>query len=1080
MRILELRFKNLNSLRGEWRIDFTDPAYTSSGIFALTGPTGAGKSTVLDAICLALYGATPRLGRITKSGNEIMARQTGECFAEVLFESQAGRFRCHFSQHRARKKADGNLADARHEISDALSGKPIETQKSRVGAVIEQSTGMDFDQFTRSMLLAQGAFDTFLKADVEHKSRILEQITGTAIYTRISCRVHERLRDEKETLARLQAETAGIVILSAEEETSLRMEIETTERQETDLADRLAKTAGAITWLTRIETLGRDLVALAQEAEALNTETAAFQPERDRLARAERAAGLDGIFATLKAMRKQQDADRAEIEALRNRLPDLTASVAGHLTALSRSEEAIRAAKETLKTMAPVFQAVRSLDQRLAEKIRVIDQAEAECRADAVRIETETALIRKETDRRQTSCRELKGIEAYLDSHAGDAWLVGGLTGIEEQLGRLRDLQKDLDGKVSERKSAELAFGAAVKKKEGCSVRRQTCTGEVAAIENRLNDRKKELAALLGGRLLREYRTEKDTLLREMAFLRTIADLAAERSRLEDGKACPLCGSTDHPFARGNTPPQDDVEMAIARLTRLIGEAEELEGAVTALSTEAQAEAKRLSECEKREADAIHAVMGTEKTLADLDRVIDDLRKRHAQLSGVVRHNLESRGVTPDSVEPEPLLRDLNARLTRWQDHLTRQQAVEKQLAVLDRDLEKRAAVLETLSVSLADKQDRLAHLRSEVDGLRQERTQQFGERDPDAEAARLDQDLARTERLEKKERMAHDEEKARLEGVRTGIRSLNERIESGQGELNALGTEFQMALRSAGFSDEQTFVAARLSQAEKDSLMARALRLDERRTHLSARQADREQQLADEKAKNLTASTRDQLEPVLRESETDLKKLRDALAGLRHRLSENASAQARIRDKQAAIETQRKACGRFERLHGLIGSADGKKYRNFAQGLTFERMVTQANRQLEKMTDRYLLIRDDIQPLCLNVVDNYQAGDIRSTRNLSGGESFIVSLALALGLSAMASRNVRVDSLFLDEGFGSLDEETLETALDTLSGLHRDGKLIGVISHVPALKDRIGTQITVTPVSGGKSVISGPGCSGS
>jgi exonuclease SbcC len=160
-----------------------------------------------------------------------------------------------------------------------------------------------------------------------------------------------------------------------------------------------------------------------------------------------------------------------------------------------------------------------------------------------------------------------------------------------------------------------------------------------------------------------------------------------------------------------------------------------------------------------------------------------------------------------------------------------------------------------------------------------------------------------------------------------------------------------------------------------------------------------------------------------------------------------------------------------------LIGSADGKKYRNFAQGLTFEMMIGHANRQLQEMTDRYLLLRDATQPLELNVIDNYQAGEIRSTKNLSGGESFIVSLSLALGLSHMASKNVRVDSLFLDEGFGTLDEEALETALETLSSLHQDGKMIGVISHVSALKERISTQIQVTPNAGGRSQLSGPGC---
>ncbi|MCO5762605.1 MAG: hypothetical protein NHG36_13980 [Chromatiaceae bacterium] len=128
-------------------------------------------------------------------------------------------------------------------------------------------------------------------------------------------------------------------------------------------------------------------------------------------------------------------------------------------------------------------------------------------------------------------------------------------------------------------------------------------------------------------------------------------------------------------------------------------------------------------------------------------------------------------------------------------------------------------------------------------------------------------------------------------------------------------------------------------------------------------------------------------------------------------------------------------------------------------------------------MSDRYLLIHDDDRPLELSVIDNYQAGEVRSTKNLSGGESFIVSLALALGLSQMASRKVRVDSLFLDEGFGTLDEEALDTALATLAGLRQEGKLIGVISHVATLKERIATQIQVIPLTGGRSRLAGPGC---
>jgi len=181
MKILELRFKNLNSLYGEWHIDFTDPEYLSHGIFAITGPTGAGKSTILDALCLALYGTTPRLGKITAAGNEIMSRQTGECYAEVVFRAQSGTYRSRWSQHRSRKKADGKLADTRHEIAEAETGLILAEKKRETAEAVEEKTGMTYDRFTRSILLAQGGFDTFLKADAGDRAPILEQITGTEI-----------------------------------------------------------------------------------------------------------------------------------------------------------------------------------------------------------------------------------------------------------------------------------------------------------------------------------------------------------------------------------------------------------------------------------------------------------------------------------------------------------------------------------------------------------------------------------------------------------------------------------------------------------------------------------------------------------------------------------------------------------------------------------------------------------------------------------------------------------------------------------------------------------------------------------
>lgn len=353
-----------------------------------------------------------------------------------------------------------------------------------------------------------------------------------------------------------------------------------------------------------------------------------------------------------------------------------------------------------------------------------------------------------------------------------------------------------------------------------------------------------------------------------------------------------------------------------------------------------------------------------------------------------------------------------------------------------------------------------------------------YGDKNPDDEELRLSMTIGYAEVAEKKAGTRHSELQQELNTAKSRIESLKRGIGQRDSELKNLEADFSAALESAGFSDEKQFLEARLTAEQRNVLSMKAKVLDDGQTDLKARQKDRETRLATEIARNVTDKMLVELEPQFKEYEESLKELRETIAGLKHKLNENKAAGERIKEKQTVIEAQKKECNRWEKLHGLIGSADGKKYRNFAQGLTFELMVSHANRQLEKMTDRYLLIRDDEQPLELNVIDNYQAGEIRSTKNLSGGESFIVSLTLALGLSKMASRKVRVDSLFLDEGFGTLDEEALETALETLSGLQQDGKLIGIISHVSALKERISTQITITPISGGRSSLVGPGCS--
>lgn len=1077
MKILELRFKNLNSLYGEWVIDFTHPEYRYNGIFALTGPTGAGKSTILDAICLALYGATPRLGKITKSGNEILSRQTGECYAEVVFESQAGRFRCHWEQRRAMKKPEGQLQAQEHQIADADTGKLLETKKSRVAGVVEAKTGMDFERFTRSILLAQGGFDSFLKANVEQKSKILEQITGTEIYTQISGRVHERQRDEREKLNILNAETSGIILLEPEQEQEIQDSLGIEQKKGVELTEQSAEIDTAITWLMTIDKLKKEILSLTDETAKLNADNEAFKPQRSKLKQALKAASLEAAHAGVTVLRQQQADDRNSLKVDEAALPELEVSASKQAKALQAAKQLTQEAKQQLAAATPLIQKIRLLDQTIADQTKAVSEATVACAEATATIAAGRQNEKKARKKRMAAMKKRQTAERYLEENAGDEWLVGGLTGIEAQFGNLLDQQRKISHKATSVQQAKMEVVNAEEQLEKAHKQYTFKEQALKSAGEELQQGKVALSELLDGKHLREYRAEKESLLREMALIRKIEALEVHRSKLEDGKPCPLCGSSKHPFAEGNVPISDDIEQNIDALTELIAKAEHQEAAVKQLEQAEITAHNRLSDMEKDKNNAANDKKTAERIFAELQENCTKLRADFETLKQTVSAKLQRLGITEIAETAiKETLYVLKSRLKAWQEQVKQQAAVEVQITAIDSELERLNAVIETQTKALTEKQDKLEQLKQAFSNGTEQRKQWYGDKQPDAEEARLNKVIADAETATQKADRLNTEWQQQLTAAKTQIKSLKQRIAQRTPELTTAETTFSLKLTALSFADEQAFLKAGLSHAERESLSLRAGELDNAKTELAAKQQDRELRLTTELAKKCSDKSPEELQSQWKAIEASLRQSRETIAALKHRLSENTAAKARIQEKQHTIEAQKKECRRWEKLHGLIGSADGKKYRNFAQGLTFELMVAHANQQLKKMTDRYLLIRDGQQPLALNVIDNYQAGEIRSTKNLSGGESFIVSLTLALGLSKMASRKVRVDSLFLDEGFGTLDENALETALETLSGLQQDGKLIGIISHVTALKERISTQINITPVSGGRSSLSGPG----
>ena len=437
MRIQQLRFRNLNSLVGEWCIDFTHPAYVSGdGIFAITGSTGSGKTTILDAICLALYGQTPRLERISESTNEVMSRNTGDCLAEVVFESQKGQFICTWSQRKAHGKSTGKLQAPKHEIVDFISGRILEEKLSRVPAKVIEATGLDYHQFTRSMMLAQGDFATFLNASADERAPILEKITGTAIYSIISKKVHERSVVEEDKRTELKEKIGNVEVLTPEKEKELRdtfrqkdLEVKSVTLQQTQLkeaADRARNIARLETELADLEKRRIDL----EERKVNATE------DLIQLSRAKKALLLETSFTKLDSARNlactYEDDIKSQVEILAIRNSSLKES----LSLFESAQISFTSLKSQQENEKGTLIQVRELDTRIREIQKQLKEKDGELKHLLEKMSNYEGIIAGFTRELGEKTALLEKSVSYLNEHKSDSRLSGDLSGLEQRFGQ--------------------------------------------------------------------------------------------------------------------------------------------------------------------------------------------------------------------------------------------------------------------------------------------------------------------------------------------------------------------------------------------------------------------------------------------------------------------------------------------------------------------------------------------------------------------------------------------------------------------------------------------------------------------
>lgn len=983
MKILAIRGRNLASLEGDFEIDFTVEPLLSAGIFAISGPTGAGKSTLLDTMCLALFARTPRTDQAKENNvklqdvsNEqlsqsdprfLLRRGTSSGFAEVDFMALNGhRYRTRWSVARARDKENGRLQNPRLALYNLDKEEEEQGTRSDLQARIIDLIGLTFEQFTRSVLLAQNDFSTFLKAEQGEKASLLEKLTGTELYSAISRQIFERNARAKEAFDLIQTRIQGIELLTDEEENDLRTRLAGTEKE-----------------LQRVEKAKAEQQALQEAVRSIEQQITIRQ-------------------------RQQKEAADKLVHATE------LLTVARH--EYEKGVEEQQQSEARFKSLQQEILQARKLDIQLDTAIRDLSHSEQQLKNVMLRKEEAEKKYQAAVLRRRQGAEEIARLTAWRERYKKKERIAEQLSALLLHLDAASATRSGMEAAVRSIETLRQEMAALNKQLsdlQQTSANKQQALKRAEADYRNLEEELKAVDAPALDKQIEKLRQEREQLLIEQARLEASGNIKDLRGRLQDGQPCPVCGSTHHPFAN---------QVPVAPVSALTLQLQDLSN--------------------KKETYVAHT--------RHLTRLQQQLLQLHKELA-----------------DSEAACKEMAGKQQLAASRQEREEAIVKE-----------QSTLLTQSLSAAD----LLFGNSEWQKAWLQNPETFRKTLTDF-ARQWHENTEKLHQLERQE----SAQKAECESLASFLPSLEKQAEE-SGQLH----EKNRAAFSSLQAERKKLLNGRSADSVEQEYIRRMEELKERLKKLSATQteqsgiADQTRGIADQIAKDLTEASADLLrrkaaldkwtadyldssdgEPL----EVILSRYTQEKTELAFRLRTQTENKAKVSGLQEELNVRRTESERWAKLNELAGSADGAKFRRIAQGYTLDILLNYANVQLRELTRRYRLERVP-ETLALQVIDRDMCDEVRTVHSLSGGESFLVSLALALGLSSLSSNRMRVESLFIDEGFGSLDAETLRVAMDALESLRTQGRKIGVISHVQEMTERIPVRVQVSRVGNGKSVV--------